>query len=399
MFRRYISYPYLILVLAPFVLFSPILLTRKALFWGTSSTQFIPWWQTAWETLLQGHLPLWNPWLGMGAPLLANYQSALLYPPTWIYLVFWLIGGISMMAWGMTLLVVIHLIWASLGMALLVRQLGFGILSQVVSGLAFGLSGYLVARAGFLSINSATAWIPWIILGTTWLVEALIQSQKIQISRLDNEERFTSGNPKKVWKVCLTLGICTCMLLLSGHAQTAWYSLVFTGVWGLFWLDFAHRRESGTGPSIKFLLNYGLIFLGTILFGFFLAAVQIIPTAEYLLQSQRSAAVEFDYAMNYSFWPWRWLTLIAPTLFGSPVSGDYWGYGNYWEDAIYIGLSPLVLALWFSSAQSSLPRLIISWIVILVCSLLGLGRNTPYSRGYTGIFQLDMFRPNPQTWV
>ena len=33
--------------------------------------QFIPWRYLAWQMLSNGHLPLWNPLSGMGAPLLA----------------------------------------------------------------------------------------------------------------------------------------------------------------------------------------------------------------------------------------------------------------------------------------------------------------------------------------
>jgi hypothetical protein len=32
-------------------------------------------------------------------------------------------------------------------------------------------------------------------------------------------------------------------------------------------------------------------------------------------------------------------------MFGNPAEGDYWGYSNYWEDAIYVGLLPALLAL------------------------------------------------------
>jgi hypothetical protein len=80
-----------------------------------------------------------------------------------------------------------------------------------------------------------------------------------------------------------------------------------------------------------------------ILCGAGLAAIQLIPTAEYLMQSQRASAVSYDLAMTYSFWPWRFLSLLAPDLFGNPAIGDYWGYGNYWEDAVYIGLAPFLL--------------------------------------------------------
>ncbi|UCF29253.1 MAG: hypothetical protein JSW42_06150, partial [Chloroflexota bacterium] len=155
-------YTYLPLLVFPFLIFAPIILSGKALFWGTPLTQFIPWWNFAWEAVFKGVVPVWNDLLGMGAPLIANYQSALFYPPTWLYLLMYSIGDISLMAWFQAVMVVINLVWASFGMAFLVRQLRLGRLAQVIGGLSFGLSGYLVARAGFLSINAAVAWMPWI---------------------------------------------------------------------------------------------------------------------------------------------------------------------------------------------------------------------------------------------
>src|SRR5579872_6563252 len=38
------------------------------------------------HSLLQGRLPLWDPDLFMGAPFLANPQTAVLYPPSWLFL-------------------------------------------------------------------------------------------------------------------------------------------------------------------------------------------------------------------------------------------------------------------------------------------------------------------------
>ena len=43
-------------------------------------TYFYPYKAYAAETILSGSLPLWNPYLFMGVPFLANIQSAVLYP-------------------------------------------------------------------------------------------------------------------------------------------------------------------------------------------------------------------------------------------------------------------------------------------------------------------------------
>ncbi|MBW8011440.1 MAG: YfhO family protein [Chloroflexi bacterium] len=364
--RRFFRFPLIIIPLAPFILYAPILLTGKAVFWGTPITQFVPWWMQAWKTILAGDLPLWNPLNGMGAPLLANYQSALLYPPTWLYFLLAALGGVGALAWGQALLIALHLAWSGMGMASVARRLGWGELSQVVSGLAFGLSGYLVARAHFLSINMAAAWLPWILLAAYDLA-----AEK-------------TGN-KGIFKLALLIGL----QLLAGHAQIAWYTLLLASVWAAFW-----GWQSDHWQGLK---NIGLRFSASVALGFALAAVQLLPTSEYLLQSQRAAAVEFDYAMVYSFWPWRFLTLLAPNFFGSPVSGDHWGYQTFWEDAVYIGLLPLLLALAavFRRVKTRIHARI-TWFMVgvaVIAFALALGDNTPfYPWLYRNIPTFDLFQ-------
>jgi len=51
------------------------------------ANQFLYWREFGFGELAKGHLVLWNPHLFSGAPFLGGFQSALLYPPNWIYLV------------------------------------------------------------------------------------------------------------------------------------------------------------------------------------------------------------------------------------------------------------------------------------------------------------------------
>ena len=331
----------------------------------------------------------------MGAPLLANYQSALLYPPNWIYLALYALAGARLMAWGMALMAALHLAWAGAGMAAIARRLGLGGLAQVVSGLAFGLSGYLVARLGFLSITSTAAWLPWVLLYLT----------------------PRAGEPSLPRRDTLKLAFCLAMLLLAGHAQTAWYTLLLAGLWAGFWAGFSTRREladTQKPPKRAWLASVRRIMQAWLWLGVALAlavgicAAQLLPTAEYLAQSQRAAAVDYDYALNYSFWPWHLLNLLAPGIFGSPVSGDYWGYANYWEDAIYVGLLPLLMA--FGALLGSLrrkpgverPWRYLTWFlfgVIALALLLALGKNTPvFPWLYRYIPTFAMFQA-PARWM
>src|SRR5687768_18070957 len=78
------DWPYVVVIVAPLVLFAPFLLGQQVLYFGTPLLQFYPWRLAALEAVKGGEWPLWNPWVGNGAPLLANYQSGLLYPPNWL---------------------------------------------------------------------------------------------------------------------------------------------------------------------------------------------------------------------------------------------------------------------------------------------------------------------------
>ncbi len=296
------------LVTAPLLLLAPALRPDRALFWGTPALQFYPWRDYGLTLLRQGVPPLWNPLLGAGAPLAANYQSAFFYPLTWPVLVLGWLGGRPALIWAHALSAALHLVLAAWGMRRLAQSLGAAEPGATVAGLAYGLSGYLVARLGFFSINATAAWVPWVLWGVA------------QVARQPTLRRAAQ------------LGLLWGLQGLAGHAQTAWYTALLAGLWALYLLIRTPRGRA------RLLLAWGLAALSAAA----LAAVQLVPTAEYLAQSQRAAGVDPELGLAYSFWPWHGLSLLAPEAFGNPAYGDYWGYANYWEDALYVGWVPLL---------------------------------------------------------
>lgn len=341
--------------LAPFLLFLIPLVTGKALFWGLPYLQFIPWRHYAWLQLRLGILPLWNPLNGMGAPLLANYQLALFYPPALPLFLLDELFGPAGLAWGFTLLVPLHLAWGGLGMVRLMQQLGTRQRGQIVAGLAFGLSGYLVARGSFFPMIWAAVWLPWILVG---------------IERL-----LTAVSWRAIIRAAVTPVIIIAMMLLAGHAQVAWYATLFAGGWAIVrgW------RLGGWKSSIR---KAGIL-IGCVVLAVGLTAIQLFPTYEYLAQSQRASAYDFNTAMVYSFSPLRLSGYLIPDLLGNPGYGDFIGYATYWEDAVYIGLIPFVLAIttlaiFRKKSISPHKRLItVLWTMIVIGIVLALGSNSP----------------------
>jgi hypothetical protein len=333
-----------VLIGAVLILYGPVLIGSRVIFWGLPLLQFYPWHEIAKQTVLSGHLPLWNPWFGMGAPLLANAQSALLYPPNWLLL-------ILPVDFGQGLLLAGHLLAAGIGMIKLSGSLGIGRLGRTVAGLAFMLGGYLAARAWFLTIAASVAWLPWILLAG----EAALRQKRGVIA----------------WPLAAAL----CLQWLAGHWQTAWY----TGWILLGWM--AVRALPGPSPRRQLLRAAARLAAAGAL-AFALGAAQFLPTIEYWLNSQRAGGTGMDAALAYSFWPWHWITLFAPNFFGNPAHGDYWGYANFWEDALYIGLLPLSLAAAAAVARfrrRGLPDFPYGYLLALAgaAAVLGMGRWTP----------------------
>jgi len=322
------------------------LLLGEVFVWGLPTLQFYPWRLYALDLLGSGQLPLWNPYVGAGAPLFANYQSALLYPLNWP-------SFVLPVPWTMSIIAVIHLFIAGWGMWAFTGRLGYGTLGRGISALGFGLTSYLIARLGTFPLISAAAWLPWLM----WAAHGVIRERR----RID-----------AAW-----LASFTALLLLAGHAQTAWYSLLLTGLYAL-WLILRTR---------PLRWQRLLVFGGALLLGAGIAGVQLAATGELLGESQRSGGVDHDLALNFSYAPLKVFNFIAPNLIGNPGDGSYLGNDVFFEDAVYIGLIPLVSAIaaviaWIRGQRSrTYPARFAAvpfWLVIVIFAfVLALGRNTP----------------------
>jgi hypothetical protein len=191
--------------------------------------------------------------------------------------------------------------------------------------------------------------------------------------------------------------------LLSGHAQSAFYTILLALTW-IAWRSLLSDLQPLTSNFQRLVSALSFFFLA-LLFAVCLSALQLIPTYELLRLSPRATAAEYEFAATYSLWPWRLLTFIAPNLFGHPADHNFWGYATFWEDNAYVGLLPLIFALyvpyylirnayrrWFNKQTNILDQqkpgspatqfsssqiLLFGFLQILLSILLALGKNTP----------------------
>jgi hypothetical protein len=363
----------LILFLVIFFPFVVLLLFGKVIYWGTASLQFIPWYQFFFDSILSGHWPLWNPYNGMGVPFIANYQSAVFYPINWLLLIFYLIGSIEGIAIGVTLLIPLHLFISGLGIMRILEHFEKSRFAQLMGGIVFALSGYILTRLTFISMVWAYAWLPWIIFSC------------LQLKSFSQQ-----GSIPKLMRLSLFLAL----QLLSGHAQTTYYTILLGGIFVI-----AYEYETFY-TQIKKLLA----FLTACLIAFLISAVQILPTAEFLMQSQRSSEVGYDFAVSLSLWPARLLTILFGNFWGNPNTGRFLSGGNFWEENLYSGVFPVItmiilvwVLLWKTrrkQTSENQKKTIALFFALLVFSILfSLGKFFPlFPFLYQNIPTFDLFQ-------
>ena len=147
-------------VLGPFDLLGQISLTKQPgagihIYQNSDlADSLVPWWNLAWQQVHQGHLPLWNPYGGLGMPLAFNWQSAPFSLPA-------LVGYLAPERWAFTVGAVVNIVVAGTGAYVLGRVLRLGVVASAAVGTVFELSGPFAAWLGY-PFPSVLSWAGWI---------------------------------------------------------------------------------------------------------------------------------------------------------------------------------------------------------------------------------------------
>ena len=146
-------------VLALFVttLYYRLLFTNRVLATGDILLYFYPYREYVSSVLRGGELPFWNPYIFMGAPLLANPQAAVLYPLHWPLL------GLAVTAqiyWSAA----IHTWLLGYGGYWLMRRWGYGAWAGLTTALVLAGSGLIGGLIGHINQLNVAAWLPWAVM-------------------------------------------------------------------------------------------------------------------------------------------------------------------------------------------------------------------------------------------
>jgi len=126
------------------------------------ASQVLPWFQYQAHQFHQGRVPLWDPFLFGGQPLIGQAQPGLAYPLNWILFLLPLQDGHISPAILNWYFVLIHFM-AALFCYFLCRDLRCSKLASVFAGVSFGLGGYVGSIDWPQMLNSAV-WAPLVLL-------------------------------------------------------------------------------------------------------------------------------------------------------------------------------------------------------------------------------------------
>ncbi|HVZ80112.1 MAG TPA: hypothetical protein VHE12_04835 [bacterium] len=329
----------LVLFLFGDVLFSPAQDRILSSLQGDLADQFYAWRGFGASMMKKGILPLWDPYIFGGSPFFAGFQSALLYPPNWLFLVLPLAPALN-------LSIALHFFLAGYFLHRWLGRYPLGMGARLSGAATFLLGGafFLHLYPGHLPNLCTMAWIPLV---------------------FERTEALAVEGPDR--KRILGATAALALQLLSGHIQYFFYTVLCAGLYGLV--------RMALSPSGRWKRAGGLLAaLGGALA---LTAIQWLPGSEAGLESLRDIPLSGLSQKEFSLEPLNLLSFLSPGL----SSGDppLFGWGDraiWWEASLFLGGGSFLLALYGVMTDRS-GRSIRIGSLLLVPVLLALGSYTP----------------------
>lgn len=259
-----------------------------------SVTQFSAWYRVTQEALHDGEWPLWNPYPFTGVPLLANYQSAVVYPVH-------VLNAFVDIPVAMTIYLLVKLWLCGMFGFVCARGLGLSMFPAQIASLGWMLGGYVQVWCYWAEVD-VVAWLPLMLLSAEFLA---------------------TGRERRGF---FLMSLSATLMLLAGHPETA--LVVSSGVACYFFIRLAQVRNNL--PRIIGLASAAWAF------ALLINAIQILPFLEYLKHSHTFSYRAVEENIDYFVPSHGFLALIVPKFFGFTSDGNYWGDGKPNSNFVHI---------------------------------------------------------------
>jgi hypothetical protein len=286
-----------------------------------------------------GAIPLWDPYVLGGLPVVDAMHGDVFYPTS----VFTLLMPLGK---ALGYKIVLHVWLAGVVMYFLLRTLGLRRRSSFLGALGYMTAPYFISLiyAGHDAKMFVTTLFPLCIM----LVERLVRKPGVLYSAL--------------------LGGALGLLLLTSHPQMAYFAS-----WGLgLYLVLGLIRKDNRKTILR-----GVAFaLIAIVLGVGIGSIQFLPTYFYTTSfSPRTGGVSLSYAASWSLHPEEIASLLYPSFVG--YLSDYWGRNPFKLNAESPG--PVIVLLAIGGFVMLLRnRRMLPWLILFIfCPLYALGAHTP----------------------
>ena len=334
-----------LLVALPAVIFGMPALLGHAVLPGDDLTQNLPLRELAGRDIRTGHLPLFDPYIWSGAPLLGGWNAAAAYPLTWLFAI---LPGTA--AW--TLNMIITWAVAGTGMFRFLRALRLASLPSFLGAFSFAWAGSMAAQVTHFGLVAGLSWVPLALLS---------------VLRLAQDRPWPS---RLGWTAALAAAMG--LVILAGEPRAIDDACVIVLIYAVWRVARLGRRAGPAAVSVTVGLALGAG----------LGAVQWLPGLAAISSSQRGVDSMVLYSSGSLPVRWVLLTLVPDLLGGSGSLGQpsFFGFYNLTEVTSYVGILPLVAA-FALLGRLRRGRRVPEWLVWHVMALAGvvlaLGGNTP----------------------
>ena len=317
------------------------------------------------DALHAGRIPEWNDLIGFGTQFAASSANGVSYPPLWLV-------ALLPLPFSMDLVIVLHVLFAGIGTALLARRLGANALGTALAGGAFMACGY-VASIAPNKIFTGTAWLPWV----AWAADRVTQS---------------TGARERVRDAAVLAAVVGAQFLAGDPASSITSGLVA--------LIVACSRSPGRIRSLGWLA-------GAYAAALLLAAAGVLPGLALLPHTVRGTLTVSE-ATTWSLHPWRLFELFWPHFLGNALDPAYnlaelvanSGAGELepsWSLSLYLGAPILALAILAVPARIRGARGL--WLGIGTLVVLALGATTPLYSVFRAVFPPERITRYPEKHV
>lgn len=295
-------------------------ISGNAFMWEDFMEMYYPFQFFAAKGFHAGQIPFWNPYVFAGMPFTADLQNGFFYIG---HQIIYALSGGNLSSYLLQFFLILHYLIAMIGAWKLAKNLGISNWGSLLSGIVYGVSGFIVVRMIHHAVLFHLAWFP--------LIVALFY------------KAVTQRNFYNSFLCAIVLGIT----MLSGHPQMTLYIIFFLALLTIFILitDFKNPDKQGS------IMLAGLNAIIPVLLGVGIFAIQFLPSQE-LAPISRRAEMTYEKSLDGAMTLTQSVTLALPKVLGysgaepAPDS-EFWYEGKqryyYWETVIYFGVVGLIL--------------------------------------------------------